>query len=252
VHGRALPNPNPSATRVLVIACGALVRELRVVLSQVADSDPAKSVEVVWLPAPLHNRPERIADAVRAAIDERRGTYDRLLLGYGDCGTGGSLDALCDEVGAVRLPGPHCYSFFAGATVFDALHERELGTFYLTDFLARNFDALVMGGLGLDRHPELRDVYFGHYTRLVLLRQSTDIEVTALGRRAAAQLGLAFDEVVTGLDPLRGTVVSLVLDEPARSEAPHTATAASTSFPSPAPHPSPTSFAPVSAAAPVV
>ena len=189
-----------SSTRVLVIACAALVREMRVVLDQLT-SGGGLTFETEYLPAPLHNRPELIPAAVRGIIDERGHEFDRILVGYADCGTGGLLDAALAGTGAVRLPGAHCYEFFATSTVFSAWHEEELGTFYLTDFLARHFDALVVGGLGLDRHPELRDMYFGHYTRVLLLTQSDDPTLLELGQVAAVRLGLAFEHRHVGLDP---------------------------------------------------
>ena len=151
------------------------------------------AVEVRYLPAHLHNRPERIVPAVADVLDAGRAAAPTFVA-YADCGTGGALDALlARHPGVERLPGAHCYEVFAGAELFAALHDDEPGTFYLTDFLARHFDALVWQGLGLDRHPELRDTYFGNYRRVVLLSQSTDADVVAAGRRAAERLGLAFE-----------------------------------------------------------
>jgi hypothetical protein len=187
--------------RPLVVACGALVSELRAVLGRVAED----AMEIVWLPANLHNRPERIAPEVDAVL-ARRG--DRpAFVAYADCGSGGALDAvLARHEGVRRLPGAHCYEFFAGSATFARLHEEELGTFYLTDFLAKHFDALVWQGLGLDEHPVLRDQYFGHYRRVVLLSQTDDPQVVAAARAAAARLGLAFAHVPTGLDAFREAV----------------------------------------------
>lgn len=185
--------------RPIVIACGALVRELRTVLRH--DGLDA-AVDVVYLPAPLHNRPDRIVPAIEDQLADV--DHDRpVLLGYADCGTGGLLDAWIARTDrdVTRLPGAHCYELFAGADRFAELHEAELGTFYLTDFLARNFDALVWDGMGLGTHPELRDVYFANYRRLVLLSQSDDPTVVELARTAATRLGLAFEHVPTGLAP---------------------------------------------------
>jgi len=175
--------------RPLVVACGALAGELRAVL---AEQGVADALDVVYLPANLHNRPERIAPAVEDVLD---GAGARpVVVAYADCGTGGALDAvLARHPHARRLPGPHCYEVFAGAAEFAALHDDEPGTFFLTDFLARHFDALVWQSLGLDRHPQLRDAYFGNYRRVVLLSQSADDGVVDAGRRAAALLGLAFE-----------------------------------------------------------
>lgn len=188
--------------RPLIIACGALVSELRAVLGRNGLSD---AIEVRYLPANLHNRPEGIVPALREHLDARG---DRpTMVGYADCGTGGALDAMLREYPDVtRIPGAHCYEFFAGSDFFAQLHDEEPGTFYLTDFLAKHFDALVWQGLGLDRHPELRDAYFGAYTRLVLLSQTTDPAVDAAGRAAAARLGLAFEHRHVGLDGLEAAI----------------------------------------------
>jgi len=185
-------------TGPFVLACGALVRELREVLAQ---EGLTGAVDVDYLPAPLHNHPEQIVPSIEAklaGIEPDRPVF----LGYADCGTGGLLDdyiATSDRE-ITRLPGAHCYEFFAGSDRFAALHEEELGTFYLTDFLARHFDALVWQGLGIDRRPELRDLYFANYTRVMLLSQSADPIVAESGRAAADRLGLDFVHVPTGLD----------------------------------------------------
>jgi len=183
----------------LVLACGALVSELRTVL---AASGIDQHVEVRYLPANLHNQPHRIVPALDELLDELDPHGDRtVLLGYGDCGTGGQLDALlARRTNVRRLPGDHCYEFFAGSHQFRSLADAELGTFYLTDFLAKHFDALVWQGLGLDRHPELRDAYFGNYTRVVLLSQRPDEAAVEAGQRAAHMLGLRFEHVHVGLD----------------------------------------------------
>lgn len=181
-----------------IIACGALASELRAVLGEAGLTD---RIEIVWLPANLHNRPERIAPAVAEAL---AGLGDRpVFVAYADCGTGGALDAvLAATPGVQRLPGAHCYEVFADRATFAALQEAEAGTFYLTDFLARHFDALVWAGLGLDRHPELRDAYFGHYRRLVHLDQAGDPAVVEMARSAAQRLGLEFRHVPTGREGL--------------------------------------------------
>ena len=188
--------------RPLIIACGALVSELRAVLGRNGLNDV---IEVRYLPANLHNRPEGIVPALREHLDGRgeRPT----MVGYADCGTGGALDALLREYPDVtRIPGAHCYEFFAGKEFFTQLHDEQPGTFYLTDFLAKHFDALVWQGLGLDRHPELRDMYFGAYTRLMLLSQTTDPAVEVAGRQAADRLGLAFEHRHVGLDGLEAAI----------------------------------------------
>ena len=185
--------------RLRVIACGAIAPELK-------QAYAALGVEVVIepLPAPLHNTPDRITAAVLDRIAAH--PHDRILVGYADCGTGGRLDAALEELGIERLPGAHCYELFAGSRAFAEMHDAEPGTFYLTDFLLRNFDLLVWRGLGLDRHPELRDTYFANYRRLVLLSQRVDPADIAAGRNAAVRLGLEFEHVHTGLQPLRITL----------------------------------------------
>ena len=191
-------------TRPLVLACGALARELRAVLEV---DDLSDSVEVDYLPAPLHNRPEGIVPAIEERLSEE--PIERtVLLGYADCGTGGLLDAWIDSTPREvrRLPGAHCYAFLSGVDDFDRLHSEELGTFFLTDFLARHFDALVWSGLGLDRHPELRDMYFGAYTRVVLLTQGDEADVREAAAAAADRLALPLEIVVTGREHLRGAV----------------------------------------------
>lgn len=185
--------------RPFVLACGALVRELRAVLEHDGLAD---AVEVAFLPAPLHNRPERIVPAIEARladVDPGR----PIFLGYADCGTGGLLDAWIEstERNVTRLPGSHCYEFFAGAERFAELHEEEFGTFYLTDFLARHFDSLVWKGFGIERHPELREMYFGNYRRVVLLSQTVDPVIVEFAEAAASKLQLEFVHEHTGLTP---------------------------------------------------
>ena len=184
-------------SRPLVIACGALASDLRAVLARLGLDD---AVDVTYLPAPHHSRPERIVPAIREQMAKDDDGERPILFGYGDCGTGGHLDLLLDEIGgrASRLPGDHCYEFMAGTARFHELHDAEPGTFYLTDFLAKHFEPLVWVALGLDRHPELRDAYFGNYTRVVLLSQTNDASVLAAGRNAAEMLALEFEHLHVG------------------------------------------------------
>ncbi len=187
---------------VLIVGCGALARELAALTRDVP------GVDVALLPALLHNRPDGIPGAVRQRVREARlsGRYARVLVAYADCGTGGLLDRVCEEEGVERLPGAHCYEVYAGRASFSALHDEEPGTFYLTDFLVRAFEALVWRGLGLDRHPGLRDLYFGNYRRVVYLAQAPDPDLVARARAAAQRLGLAFELRETGLGELAGAV----------------------------------------------
>ncbi len=208
---------NSPMPRLLVLACGALAGDLRAVL---AAGGFDAHVDVEYLPANLHNRPDTIATTLRprlrAAVDARRPVF----VAYADCGTGGALDALLGEFpGVQRLPGAHCYEVFAGSEQFAALHDEELGTFYLTDFLTKHFDALVWRGLGLDRHPELRDAYFANYRRVVLLSQAPDPELLAQARDAAARLGLPLVHHPTGRDRLRAPVLEFVQGQQAHAAA---------------------------------
>jgi hypothetical protein len=179
---------------VLVIACGALAREI----AALRQANGWPHLDVRCLPAELHNRPERIPAAVRDAIRANRGRYASIFVAYGDCGTGGELDAVLRDENVERIPGAHCYEFFAGTPAFEAMADDEVGTFYLTDFLLRHFDRLVIRGLGLDRHPELMPQYFGGYRRLTYLAQVAAPERIAAARAAADRLGLAFAYRVTG------------------------------------------------------
>jgi hypothetical protein len=184
--------------RVLVVGCGALGRELVALVRGVP------GVDLTCLPAELHNRPELIPDAVASRLRARGGDYDRVFVAYADCGTGGLLDRLLETEfeGVERIPGAHCYEFYAGAAAFAALQDEEVGTFYLTDFLARNFERIVWCGLGLADHPELLPLYFGNYRRLVYLAQTEDPELVERARAAADRLGLAFERRQTGLGDL--------------------------------------------------
>ena len=194
-----------AAKRPLVIGCGALAREL-VELTRRAG---LPAIDLTCLPASLHNRPERIPGAVAARIRRaRRDGYDRIFVAYADCGTGGLLDRVLEEEGVARLEGAHCYEVYAGRAAFAGLHDREPGTFYLTDYLVRNFDRLVVRGLGLDRHPELLPVYFGNYRRLVYLAQSDDPELANRAVAAAERLGLLFERRLVGLGELATSIAA--------------------------------------------
>jgi hypothetical protein len=191
-----------SAPRVLILACGALAREILAVLPP----ERFPTIDLHCLPATLHNRPDRIAPALRAALAERAAGYDRVLIGYGDCGSGGEIDAVVAAFGAIRLPGPHCYAFFSGTAAFAASADADMRCFYLTDFLARHFDTLVWEGLGLDRHPELRDAYFAQYETVLYLAQTEDAALTEVARAAAVRLGLGFERRFTGYGDLASSL----------------------------------------------
>lgn len=197
----------PPAPRTAAIACGALAREV-LALKRL---NGWSHLDLHCLPALLHNTPARIPEAVRAKIHELRADYDHIVVVYGDCGTSGELDAILAEEGVERIAGPHCYAFFAGQSGFESLQEEEPGTFYLTDFLARHFETMVVRSLGLDRHPDLAGLYFGNYSRLVYLAQSDDPSLLAAAREAALRLGLEFVHKSTGygeLAPFLDTAVS--------------------------------------------
>ena len=198
------------APRVLVIGCGALARELLALTRNLL------GVKVICVDAALHMRPERIADAVSGRIEQARRDYGqdlKIFVAYADCGTRGALDEVLAKAGVERIVGAHCYEFYAGAASFAALQDEDPGTFYLTDFLTRQFDTLIIRGLGLDKHPELMPHYFGNYRRLVYLSQTDDPDLLALARRAADRLGLAFEHRHTGYGDLETSIRGLrVLD----------------------------------------
>lgn len=191
--------------RTLILACGALAHEI-VALIRAHGWD---SFTVQCLPADLHNTPGKIPGAVREKIRQLRSRHDHVFVAYADCGTGGQLDRVLEEEGVERLPGAHCYEFFAGSQAFHALAEEEVGTFYLTDFLARHFDRLVIHGMGLDRHPELLPMMFGHYRRLVYLAQTDDPDLHERARAAAERLGLEYEYRFTDYGELEETLTGL-------------------------------------------
>jgi hypothetical protein len=184
--------------KTLLIACGALAREMLALI----EANRWGHMTLECLPAKLHNRPEKIPDAVRDKIAGARGRFEKIFVAYADCGTGGLLDKVLAEEGVERIGGPHCYSFYAGAAPFEALHEEELGSFYLTDYLARHFETLIIKGMGLDRFPELMEAYFGNYRRLVYLAQTEDADLVAKAKAAAARLGLDYEYRLTGYGEL--------------------------------------------------
>ena len=195
--------PAPAPPRLLVLACGALASEILHFIK----INGWEHITLACLPARLHNTPERIAPELETRLLNLADRYDRVLIGYADCGTGGRLDSLIERWENVeRLPGAHCYEFYATTPLFTELHEAEYGTFYLTDFLARHFDRLVWESLGLDRHPQLRDLYFGNYRRLVYLSQFDDPGLLERAGKAADRLGLEFHHRRVGLGDLGGSL----------------------------------------------
>jgi Protein of unknown function (DUF1638) len=191
-HTPKVPKP------ILVIACGALAREI----TELKKSHGWEHVDLASIDAWLHMRPDKIPDRLRNKIRQFKDRYDHIFVAYADCGTAGGIDKVLAEEGVERLPGAHCYEFFAGAPKFAALAEAEPGTFYLTDFLAQHFERFVIRPLKIDSHPELRDAYFGNYRRLVFLSQTNNEETLAAARDAAVQLGLEFEHEHCGFGDL--------------------------------------------------
>ncbi|HEY3732087.1 MAG TPA: DUF1638 domain-containing protein [Steroidobacteraceae bacterium] len=196
-----------TATRsgVLVIACGALAREI----AALRRANDWRALDVTCLPPELHNRPELIPAAVQGAIRRHRDHYQALYVAYADCGTGGRLDAMLRAERVERLPGAHCYESFATPDVFAGLSDAEPGTFYLTDFLLRHFDRLVHRGLGLDRYPQLAAEYFRHYRRLVYLAQTENFEAQQRAHSIADSLDLAYQYHFTGYGALGSALAAL-------------------------------------------
>jgi hypothetical protein len=190
---------------ILLIACGALAREIL----DLKAMNGWSHMDLTCLPAKLHLYPEKITGAVRDAVTKHRSSYDRIFVVYADCGTGGLLQTACDEMGVEMIAGPHCYSFFEGNDRFAAMSDDNLTTFYLTDFLVRQFDAFIMKPMGLDRHPELRDMYFGNYEKLVYQAQTDDPDLTEKARACAEILGLAFERRLTGYGDLQKSLSAL-------------------------------------------
>ncbi len=183
---------NPA--RILVITCAAIANEF----NEIRKSSPFLKIDMQAITADLHVTPEKIPQAVADRIDQARDAYGTIFVAYGDCGTSGALDKVLEQRGVSRLPGAHCYDFLAGEKQYAQLQDEEPGTFYLTDFLARHFQRLVIGSLGLDKHPELLPLYFGNYTRLVYLAQTDSSELTGLAQQAADYLNIRFERIFTG------------------------------------------------------
>ena len=192
--------------RVLVLACGAIAREVLAIVKL----NRWTHVDVRCLPAKLHSRPERIPAAVDAKLTELAGRYEQVFVAYADCGTGGALEPVLERHGVERLPGAHCYGFLAGNDAWDAMQEDEPATYYLTDFLARHFDAIVVRPYKLEQHPELLPMMFGNYKRLIYLAQTDNDDLRQRAKAAAAFLGLEYEERRTGYGELQPSLVQFV------------------------------------------
>jgi hypothetical protein len=201
---------SPALTgRVLLIACGALAHEI-LALKRLNHWD---HIDLQCLPANLHLYPDKITPAVEAAVTEYRHSYAEIFVVYADCGTGGHLQQKCKDLGVQMVEGPHCYSFFEGNATFAAHADTEFTAFYLTDFLVRQFDAFVWRPMGLDRHPELRDMYFGNYTKLVYQAQTNDPALDAKAIDCAKRLGLAYERRFTGYGDLATALVQIAVPQ---------------------------------------
>ena len=190
---------NAEPEKVRVIACGMIAREIL----DVCRANGFGHISLTCLPADYHHHPEKIAPAAETAILRARADgYANIFMGYADCGTGGLLDEVCERHGVARIAGPHCFSFYIGNAEFADTDGDYLTTFFMTDFLARHFDTFLLRPLGLDRHPELRDMYFGNYERMLYLAQTDDPVLDEMAREAAAVLGLRYERKFTGYGDL--------------------------------------------------
>jgi len=194
----AEPGDDPDEGRVLLLACGALAHEILALKA----ANGWTHLDLHCLPANLHLWPDRIPDAVEAAVRRFDGQYARIFVVYADCGTGGRLQSRCADLGVEMVEGPHCYAFFEGLDTFAAHADTEITSFYLTDFLTRQFDAFVWKPMGFDRHPELIAMMFGNYEKLVYLAQTDNAALDARAADAAARLGLEYERRFTGYGDL--------------------------------------------------
>ena len=196
----------PTHEKVQIIACGAIAREILAVCRQ----QGLAHVDLNCLPAIWHAYPQKIVPGLEQAVQEaRQAGFTRIFFAYADCGTGGDIDRLCEREGIARIPGPHCYSFFDGNDAFAARGDDDIFSFFLTDFLARQFTAFVVEPLGLDRHPELKEMYFGHYRKLVYLSQEEDPVLQVKAQEAAEYLGLEYEYRFTGYGDLTTALLAV-------------------------------------------
>jgi len=195
-----------SPARIRVIACGMIAREVLAVNEQLGFDH----IDLACLPAEYHHYPEKIAPAMDKAIETARAEgFEHVFVGYADCGTGGELDKVCKKHGVERIAGPHCFSFYAGNAAFAAEADELMTTFFITDFLARQFEAFMVKPLGLDRHPDLKEMYFANYTAALYLAQTEDLELERRAREIAAYLGLEYKYRYTGYGDLAPALASL-------------------------------------------
>lgn len=191
--------------KIRVIACGMIAREIL----DICDKNKLGHISLICLPAEYHHYPEKIAPALDSAIIAARAEgYKQIFVGYADCGTGGALDKICQKHGVERIAGPHCFSFYIGNDQFDATLDEYVTTFFITDFLARHYETFLIRPLGLDRHPELRDIYFGNYDRALYLAQTNDAELDLRAKKIANILGLQYERKFTGFGDLERSLFS--------------------------------------------
>ena len=193
--------------RLLVIACGALAQEITALKARYGWDH----LDLKCIDAKLHNLPAKIPARLREKIRLNKANYDDIFVAYADCGTGGEIDRIIEQEGIQRLPGAHCYQFFAGEARFTQIADKEPGTFYLTDFLAQHFDQFVTKPLQLVEHPELREVYFGNYRRLVYLSQTDNEELLLAAKNAAEKLELSFEHISCGYGELESSLQTVAL-----------------------------------------
>ena len=191
--------------KILILACGALAKEIAVLIHL----NGWTHLKTRYLPAILHNTPEKITEQLRINLQGAQAKFSRIFIGYADCGTGGKIDSLLDEFDVQRLPGAHCYEFFAGKQTFAEIMEEEIGSYFLTDFLVKAFEKLVWQGMKIDRHPELLPIYFKHYKKLVYLAQSENLELQTQAHEIAERLGLVYEKRVTGYGELEHSLTAL-------------------------------------------
>lgn len=189
VDDASYPPQGEHLPQTLFIACGALAHEI----VDLKKATGWSGMSIACLPAHWHNTPDKIPDGVRRKIRAGKKKFQNIYVLYGDCGTGGELDKVLQEEGVERIPGPHCYQFFMGTAPFEKLADEEPGCFFLTDYLTKHFDRIIIKGLGLDRYPQLLPDYFGNYTKLVYLSQLENPKLRAKAEKAAERLGLEFE-----------------------------------------------------------
>ena len=191
--------------KILILACGALAKEIAVLIHL----NGWTHLKTRYLPAILHNTPEKITEQLRMVLQSSQTKFSKIFIGYADCGTGGKIDSLLDEFDVQRLPGAHCYEFFAGKQTFAEIMEEEIGSYFLTDFLVKAFEKLVWQGMKIDRHPELLPIYFKHYKKLVYLAQSENQELQTQAYEIAGRLGLVYEKRFTGYGELEHSLAAL-------------------------------------------